>query len=116
MSEPIRVPGISPAGSLPIESEDLAIAMRMSNAIFSLQTGPSVESIGIHLLHVLQHGLPRVDVTSQPRLFTPTSDFAPDPAGGAAFAARVRHTSAIGRPRLDRRSGRSHFPLIIAKY
>ncbi len=44
--EPIWVPGISPVGSLPIEPEDLAIAMRMSNAIFGLQTGPSVESIG----------------------------------------------------------------------
>ena len=46
VAEPIRVPGISPAGAIPIDAQELEGLIRMSNALTSLQFDRSVESVG----------------------------------------------------------------------
>lgn len=46
VAEPLRVPGISPEGPLPIPTEDLEALMRMSNGIRHLESEGSVETVG----------------------------------------------------------------------
>jgi hypothetical protein len=46
VSEPIRIPGVSPEGPLQVDPKELEDSIRMMNAISSFQFGPSVESVG----------------------------------------------------------------------